>query len=87
MASADLTGRPVLVANLRLNECQPLPRFGSSPASVWALYHHARTSDRPAHFEASLGAGSTGVSSSPELNSRASSRTANASAVTGVRCS
>ena len=21
-------------ANLRLNECQPLPRFGSSPASV-----------------------------------------------------
>ena len=74
-------------ANLRLRECQPLPRFGSSPANVWARYHHARTSVRPAHFEASLGAGSTGASSNPELHSRAFSRTVNASAVTGVRCS
>ena len=28
------------LANLRLSQCQPLPGFGSSPASVCALLHH-----------------------------------------------
>ena len=74
-------------ANLRLSECQPLPGFGSSLASLWALYHHMRTSDRLAHFEGCLGEGSTGASPVPEALLRASSRTARASAVAGVRCS
>ena len=73
-------------ANFRLSECQPRPGFGSSLASRWALYHQMRTSDRPAHFDGCLGEGSTGASPVPGLFLRASSRTARASAVAGVRC-
>ena len=36
-------------ANLRRNECQPLPGFGSSPASVWALFHQTRARTERTH--------------------------------------
>ena len=32
-------------ANFRLSECQPRPRFGSSPERSTTLFHQSRTSD------------------------------------------
>ena len=74
-------------ANLRLSECQPLPGFGSSPASVWALFHQTLARTERTHVEGFRGAGSTGASRIPGVFFRASSKTATASAVTGVLCS
>ena len=76
-----------LWANFRLRECQPRPRFGSSPANSWAFCHQSRGCERLTHVEGSFGAGSKGTSPIPGFFLRASSRAASASEVTGVRCS
>ena len=44
-------------ANLRLSECQPLPRFGSSPASFWPLCHQMRTRSALTDFDRVPGRG------------------------------
>ena len=74
-------------ANLRLSECQPLPGFGSRPASLSALSHHPCASAAPMHAEGFLGAGSTGASPVPGFTARAAFNATRASEVTGVMCS
>ena len=50
------------VANLRLSECQPLPRLGSSPARLSADFHQAAIRGPLTHVEGSRNAGKTGAS-------------------------
>ena len=71
-------------ANFRLSECQPLPGFGSRPASLSALSHHPWANAAPMQAEGFLGAGSTGASPPIGIGLRASLNAAIASAVTGV---
>ena len=74
-------------ANFRLSECQPRPRLGCNPASIWAFLHQLRGTVRPTLLDGYFGEGNTGVSPIPGFRLRASSNTASTSAVTGVRCS
>ena len=53
----EMTMRVELQANFRRSECQPLPRFGSSPASVSACFHHLWAVARPMHRLAYLDEG------------------------------
>ncbi len=58
-------------ANLRLNECQPLPYFGSRPASLSLFLQQSRASERLTRLDGSLGAGSTGALPIPGFSLRA----------------
>ena len=73
-------------ANFRLSECQPLPRLGSSPASLSARFHQKRVCVKPTHSEGFLVAGRTGASAPAGLCLRPSARASMASGVTGVVC-
>ena len=52
-------------ANFRLSECQPLRCFGSSPASLSALFHQERARPERTHVEGFPGAGNTSGVSDP----------------------